>query len=92
MLTPKTFTFIFPPNRYDAQEKAAVESARPAKAALKYGAANKPVEEKGNALAQTRLSGKDRVKQQRLSGQSGIGGDFKVWRSEEEMRMRQQFD
>jgi len=35
---------------------------------------------------------KDRVKQQRLAGQSGIGADFRVWRSEEEMRMRQQFD
>lgn len=35
---------------------------------------------------------KERVKQQRLAGQSGIGGDFREWRSEEEMRMRQQYD
>lgn len=38
------------------------------------------------------ISAKDRVKNQRLSGQAGIGSDFKTWRSEEEMRMRQQYD
>ena len=37
-------------------------------------------------------SAKDRVKRQRLSGQSGIGADFKTWKSEEEMRQRQQYD
>jgi hypothetical protein len=35
---------------------------------------------------------KDRVKRQRLSGQAGIGSDFRTWRSDEEMRLRQQFD
>ena len=35
---------------------------------------------------------KDRVKRQRLSGQSGIGEGFKEWRSEEEMRLRQTYD
>lgn len=35
---------------------------------------------------------KDRVKKQRLAGQSGIGSDFKEWRSEEEMRQRQMYD
>jgi len=39
-----------------------------------------------------KLTGKEKVKQQRLNGQSGIGDHFRVWRSEEEMRMRQQFD
>ena len=39
-----------------------------------------------------RANAKERVKQQRLNGQSGIGENFKVWRSEEEMRLRQQFD
>jgi hypothetical protein len=34
----------------------------------------------------------DRVKRQRLGGQSGIGSDFREWRSEEEMRQRQQYD
>ena len=29
---------------------------------------------------------------QRLGGQSGIGSDFKVWKSDEEMRQRQQYD
>lgn len=35
---------------------------------------------------------KDRVKRQRISGQSGIGADFKTWKSEEEMKQRQQYD
>ncbi len=35
---------------------------------------------------------KDRVKRQRLAGQSGIGEDFRSWRTDEEMRLRQQFD
>lgn len=39
-----------------------------------------------------RATGKERVKQQRLNGQSGIGDHFKVWRSEEEMRLRQTYD
>lgn len=34
----------------------------------------------------------DRVKHQRLSGQAGIGSDFREWRSEEEMRLRQHYD
>lgn len=34
----------------------------------------------------------DRVKKQRSSGQSGLGSDFRTWRSEDEMRQRQQFD
>ena len=40
----------------------------------------------------TRLSGKDRVKRQRNRGHSGIDSEFRVWRSETEMQMRQQFD
>ena len=35
---------------------------------------------------------KERVKKQRLSGQSGLGSDFRTWRSDQEMTMRQQFD
>ena len=35
---------------------------------------------------------KDRAKHQRLSGQSGIGADFRTWRTDEEMALRQQFD
>lgn len=37
-------------------------------------------------------SAKDRVKRQRLAGQSGIGSDFRTWKSDEEMRQRQQYD
>ncbi|EEY59602.1 uncharacterized protein PITG_12177 [Phytophthora infestans T30-4] len=36
--------------------------------------------------------GKERVKNQRLKGQAGIGSDFRVWKSETEMALRQQFD
>lgn len=35
---------------------------------------------------------KERVKHQRLAGQSGIGSDFRTWRTEEEMRLRQSID
>ena len=35
---------------------------------------------------------RERIKNKRLKGQSGIGEDFRVWRSDEEMRLRQQFD
>ncbi|RLN90976.1 hypothetical protein BBJ28_00006426 [Nothophytophthora sp. Chile5] len=35
---------------------------------------------------------KDRVKGQRLKGQAGIGTEFRSWKSETEMAMRQQFD
>lgn len=42
--------------------------------------------------AAPRVSAKERVKQQRLAGQSGIGSDFRVWRSDDEMAQRQQFD
>lgn len=34
---------------------------------------------------------KEKMKRQRLSGQSGIGEDFRRWRSDEEMVMRQQY-
>lgn len=35
---------------------------------------------------------KERVKQQRVKGQAGIGSDFRAWKSETEMALRQQFD
>lgn len=35
---------------------------------------------------------KDRTKRQRLAGQSGIGEDFKTWRTDEEMALRQRYD
>lgn len=35
---------------------------------------------------------KDKVKAQRLKGQAGIGSDFKTWKSDGEMLLRQQFD
>ena len=54
------------------------------------GATPKPVEPKQKELEKD--TAKDRVKRQRLSGQSGIGTDFKTWKSEEEMRQRQQYD
>lgn len=54
------------------------------------GATSKPVEPKQKELEKD--TAKDRVKRQRLNGQSGIGTDFKTWKSEEEMRQRQQYD
>jgi hypothetical protein len=40
----------------------------------------------------TRPTAKDRVKGQRKKGQAGIGSDFRHWKSDAEMVMRQQFD
>ena len=58
-----------------------------------------PVIEKRSNAAMTgkerdkdKETAKDRVKRQRMAGQSGIGSDFKTWKSEEEMRQRQQYD
>ncbi|GAB9468632.1 hypothetical protein Gpo141_00005946 [Globisporangium polare] len=39
-----------------------------------------------------KLDAKERVKAQRTKGQAGIGSDFRSWKSETEMSMRQQFD
>lgn len=39
-----------------------------------------------------KVSAKDKVKGQRLRGQSGIGSDFRVWKSDLEMTLRQQYD
>lgn len=39
-----------------------------------------------------KITAKERVKGQRLKGQSGIGSDFRVWKSDLEMTMRQEFD
>ena len=47
---------------------------------------------KNDSKEKDKDSAKDRVKRQRLNGQSGIGTDFKTWKSEEEMRQRQQYD
>jgi len=35
---------------------------------------------------------RERTKRQRLAGQSGIGEDFRTWRTDDEMALRQQFD
>ena len=39
-----------------------------------------------------RKDAKERVKNQRVKGQAGIGADFRSWKSETEMVLRQQFD
>ena len=52
----------------------------------------RPAAKRGSGDRSAKPTGKERVKQQRLNGQSGIGDHFRVWRSEEEMRMRQTYD
>lgn len=41
---------------------------------------------------QDKRGAKERVKNQRVRGQAGIGSDFRSWKSDAEMAMRQQFD
>ncbi|OWZ00051.1 hypothetical protein PHMEG_00028842 [Phytophthora megakarya] len=43
-------------------------------------------------LKRDKKDAKERVKNQRLKGQAGIGSDFRGWKSETEMALRQQFD
>ncbi|KAG1707269.1 hypothetical protein DVH05_026463 [Phytophthora capsici] len=44
------------------------------------------------AAKRDKKDAKERVKNQRVKGQAGIGSDFRGWKSETEMAMRQQFD
>ncbi|KAG6976683.1 hypothetical protein JG688_00001097 [Phytophthora aleatoria] len=44
------------------------------------------------SIKREKKDGKERVKNQRLKGQAGIGSDFRAWKSETEMTLRQQFD
>eukprot|EP00644_Phytophthora_capsici_P001039 jgi/Phyca11/529462/estExt2_fgenesh1_pm.C_PHYCAscaffold_430075 len=44
------------------------------------------------AAKRDKKDAKERVKNQRVKGQAGIGSDFRSWKSETEMAMRQQFD
>uniref|UniRef100_M4BHH7 Uncharacterized protein n=1 Tax=Hyaloperonospora arabidopsidis (strain Emoy2) TaxID=559515 RepID=M4BHH7_HYAAE len=43
-------------------------------------------------MTRERKDAKGRVKNQRVKGQAGIGPDFRSWKSETEMALRQQFD
>ena len=63
----------------------------PIKGSTVIGATPKPTV-MSDSKEKDKDSAKDRVKRQRLNGQSGIGTDFKTWKSEEEMRQRQQYD
>ncbi|KAJ0408704.1 hypothetical protein P43SY_001928 [Pythium insidiosum] len=73
--------------RHATSDLASAPSRRPLK---------RPAEqqEAGARLAakRERSTVKDRVKGQRQRGQAGIGADFRAWKSETEMHLRQQFD
>ncbi|CAM9449003.1 unnamed protein product, partial [Ectocarpus fasciculatus] len=56
------------------------------------GPAGPPVDKRKAAGGKEKISAKDKVKGQRLKGQSGIGSDFRTWKSDLEMTMRQQYD
>eukprot|EP00903_Cladosiphon_okamuranus_P005404 g5392.t1 len=55
------------------------------------GPAGPPVDRK-KVGGKDKMSAKDKVKGQRLKGQSGIGSDFRTWKSDLEMTMRQEYD
>lgn len=67
-------------------ESTASASDGPPPQATKKGPPRNPAEKPAHT------NYKDKVKRQRLSGQSGIGEDFRTWRTDEEMALRQQFD
>ncbi|KAF1316514.1 hypothetical protein FI667_g15345, partial [Globisporangium splendens] len=55
-------------------------------------AASVEAESRGGAAKKEKKDAKERVKAQRSKGQAGIGSDFRSWKSEAEMQMRQQYD
>jgi len=67
-----------------APASAASSSSAPAPKKAATGAAPAHVGEK--------VDFRERTKRQRLAGQSGIGEDFRTWRTDDEMALRQQFD
>jgi hypothetical protein len=67
-------------------DSSAPASEGPYSQAMKKGPPRNPSEKPAHT------NYKDKVKRQRLSGQSGIGEDFRTWRTDEEMALRQQFD
>lgn len=71
-------------SRRSELQASAAEAATAAAAAAAAVSKSAPKKDK--------VSAKDRVKHQRMNGQSGVGEDFRVWRSEEEMVLRQQYD
>ena len=73
------------------EKKAAVTAPPPLPPAAAVEKRNSTVMA-GKDRDKDKESAKDRVKRQRMAGQSGIGSDFKTWKSEEEMRQRQQYD
>jgi hypothetical protein len=92
----KTFAAVVPKQSNEKEEavdsrKLSTESKTSSMGASAVkGATPKPLVPKQKEVDKD--TAKDRVKRQRLSGQSGIGADFKTWKSEEEMRQRQQYD
>jgi hypothetical protein len=76
------------------QQAAAVEKkrARDEDAEIQRLKTSLAATEANKKKAKLGTNAKDRVKGQRLKGQAGIGSDFKTWKSDAEMVMRQQFD
>jgi hypothetical protein len=72
------------------QERKIAPTAKPSVKGNKIGPAKAPKPVVDNE--KDRDTAKDKVKRQRLGGQSGIGSDFKTWKTDEEMRQRQQYD
>lgn len=82
-----------------AEDQAFVSSRPPPRQQRKpqdqqQSASKRPLAADKSGLPNKRekLDGKERVKAQRVKGQAGIGSDFRHWKSETEMAMRQQFD
>lgn len=84
--------------KHAPRKHAVTDSAKlpigPGKPEMSAAAAPKPAGLIGTPASakakQDKLTVKERTKHQRLAGQTGL--DHREWRSEEEMRLRQQFD
>jgi hypothetical protein len=75
----------------NSQIKTTIESSDGALDVGKF-TQTKTVDKKKYENVKGSISAKEKVKRQRVNGQSGIGESFKEWRSEDEMRLRQHYD
>lgn len=91
-LAPAPSVPVAPPASSSAGSAQSATSRMKAAAQDGVGPAKNNADRAARERERERLTQKDRMKHQRLSGQSGIGEDFTTWRSDEEMALRQHFD
>ncbi|KAH7491981.1 uncharacterized protein KRP23_895 [Phytophthora ramorum] len=80
------------PQRCEQQTEEREEADRSAETHRSDRKRPPPPVAREQAAKRDKKDAKERVKNQRVKGQAGIGSDFRGWKSEMEMALRQQFD